>query len=167
MKYIMTRWTDHIKEFAKKKGIGYGCALSDPDVKKGYVPAGDKKRKPEKLVQAMPSTEPKPKNIVIKPRPAGAGIPIFRGMNEKEIALTKALKGYYTAQDNDTERYVKFNKRGEITGDNKKELKGLTDDLAAEFKLPKTWLKQADKVADKYGLGYGTGHKEMFYRTKE
>jgi hypothetical protein len=81
----MTRWTDHVKEFAKKKGIGYGCALSDPDVKKGYVPTGDKKRKPEKLEQAMPSTEPKPKSLVIKPRPAPA--PNATTAQEKAKAL--------------------------------------------------------------------------------
>jgi hypothetical protein len=147
--------------------------MTDPDIKKGYLPTERKKQKTEKLEQAMPSTEPKPKSLVIKPRPvppkpkSKAEIPIFRGMNEKEIALTKALKGYYEAQDNDVERYVKLDKNGDIKGDDKKALKGLTDDLAAEFKLPKTWLKQADKVADKYGLGYGTGYKEMFHRTKE
>lgn len=62
----MSRWIEHVKEFAKKNNMSYGCALSDPNLKKGYVPAGDKKRKPEKLEMATPSTEPKPKNIVIK-----------------------------------------------------------------------------------------------------
>jgi hypothetical protein len=63
-----SRWIEHVKEFAKKNNMSYGCALSDPNLKKGYVPTGDKKRKPEKLEMATPSTEPKPKNITIKPR---------------------------------------------------------------------------------------------------
>lgn len=67
-----SRWIEHVKEFAKKNNMSYGCALSDPNLKKGYVPTGDKKRKPEKLEMATPSTEPKPKNIVIKPRPTPA-----------------------------------------------------------------------------------------------
>lgn len=32
----MTPWTTHVKEFASKKGISYGCAASDPEVKKAY-----------------------------------------------------------------------------------------------------------------------------------
>lgn len=64
-----SRWIEHVKEFAKKNNMSYGCALSDPNLKKGYVPTGDKKRKPEKLEMATPSTEPKPKNIDIIPRP--------------------------------------------------------------------------------------------------
>lgn len=32
----MTAWTDFIKAFAAKKGISYGCALSDPAASAGY-----------------------------------------------------------------------------------------------------------------------------------
>lgn len=64
------RWIEHVKQFAKDKNISYACAMTDPDLKKGYVATGDKKRKPEKLEMAVPSTEPKAKNIVIQPRPA-------------------------------------------------------------------------------------------------
>jgi hypothetical protein len=60
------RWVEHVKEFARKNNISYGCALSDPNLKKGYIPTGDKKRKAEKLVMAVPDTSVKPKGIVIK-----------------------------------------------------------------------------------------------------
>jgi hypothetical protein len=30
-------WVDYVKQFAAKKGISYGCALSDPEVKAGYA----------------------------------------------------------------------------------------------------------------------------------
>jgi hypothetical protein len=37
-------WVEHIKKYAKDNGITYGCALSDPNAKKGYVPVGKKKK---------------------------------------------------------------------------------------------------------------------------
>lgn len=170
------RWIEHVKQFAQEKNISYACAMTDPDLKKGYVATGDKKRKPEKLEMAVPSTEPKAKAITIKARPAGAGAEksLYSGMTEKEASLTKALKKYYETRDDDFERYVKLDKNGDIKDDNKKAIKQLTDDLAIEFKLPKTWLKQADKVEEKYGLGFGNNpnkeskdyYKIMFYRTK-
>jgi hypothetical protein len=63
------RWVEHVRAFAAKNNMSYMCAITDPDIKKGYIPTERKKQKTEKLEQAMPSTEPKPKNIVIKPRP--------------------------------------------------------------------------------------------------
>jgi hypothetical protein len=63
------RWVEHVKEFARKNNISYGCALSDPNLKKGYIPKGDKRQKAEKLEMAVPDTSVKPKGIVIKPRP--------------------------------------------------------------------------------------------------
>ena len=32
----MTRWTDHVKQYAKENNISYGCALSDPKMKEKY-----------------------------------------------------------------------------------------------------------------------------------
>jgi hypothetical protein len=32
----MTKWTDFIKEFAKEKGISFGCAMSDPNCSASY-----------------------------------------------------------------------------------------------------------------------------------
>jgi hypothetical protein len=32
----MSRWVDFVKEFAKRKGLSYGCALSDPDCSQEY-----------------------------------------------------------------------------------------------------------------------------------
>ena len=82
-------WIEHVKEFAKKNNKSYACALTDPDLKKGYIPTGDKKRKPEKLMMAEPSTEVKAKDIVIKPRPKKA-----KPKTEAEIDTKKASNGY-------------------------------------------------------------------------
>lgn len=32
----MTAWINHVKEFAKNKGISYSCALSDPNCSASY-----------------------------------------------------------------------------------------------------------------------------------
>ena len=32
----MTAWTDHVKEWAKKNGTTYGCALSKPECSASY-----------------------------------------------------------------------------------------------------------------------------------
>lgn len=32
----MSIWTDFVKEFAKREGTTYGCALSDPECSKEY-----------------------------------------------------------------------------------------------------------------------------------
>jgi hypothetical protein len=31
-------WIQHVKEYAKKNNVSYGCALSQPDIKDGYIP---------------------------------------------------------------------------------------------------------------------------------
>jgi len=38
-------WVEHVRKFAREKGLSYGCALSDPNLKKGYVPIGKKTKK--------------------------------------------------------------------------------------------------------------------------
>ena len=72
------RWVEHIRKFAKDNNMTYSCALSDPKIRDGYIPAPKKGKKGtkavdfEKLEQAFPSTEPKPKNVVIQARPVPA-----------------------------------------------------------------------------------------------
>lgn len=74
----MSRWVDFVKEWAKKNNISYGCALSNADMKAEYykmypkkVKKGDKKFDASNvnvidLEEAIPSAEPKSKNITIK-----------------------------------------------------------------------------------------------------
>jgi hypothetical protein len=70
------RWVAHIKKFARDNNLSYGCAMSDPKIKDGYIPAPKKGKKGkkvvefEKLEQAFPDTAPKAKNVVIQARPA-------------------------------------------------------------------------------------------------
>jgi hypothetical protein len=68
------RWVAHIKKFAKDNNLSYGCAMTDPNIRNGYIPAPKKGKKGkkavefEKLEQAFPDTAPKAKNVVIRTR---------------------------------------------------------------------------------------------------
>jgi hypothetical protein len=41
---MQNRWIEHVKQFAKKMKLSYMEAMRHPDLKKGYVPTGDKKK---------------------------------------------------------------------------------------------------------------------------
>jgi len=57
----MTAWTDFVKDFAKKKSITYGCALSDPDCSKEYKSKyGDKKPLGMKKEKGLMGAEDRP-----------------------------------------------------------------------------------------------------------
>jgi len=64
----MTAWTEHIKDFAKRKGLTYGCALSDPECSKEYKAKRPPKlnKKEKKEVSGMVISEVKKYNIVKK-----------------------------------------------------------------------------------------------------
>lgn len=101
-------WTTWVKEWAKKNNTSYGCALSDIDCSAEYrlqkedkANAQQRKKaqprmKPPSLTQAMdqamPSTEPINKNIMIKPRPvmqpakAKRGRPVVHTTKEAKYA---------------------------------------------------------------------------------
>lgn len=49
----MSAWVTHIKEFAREKGISYGCALSDPNCSITY--------QAKKLAAMRPVTEQRPR----------------------------------------------------------------------------------------------------------
>lgn len=44
---MTNKWIQHVKEFAKNNNISYGCALTHPDIKKGYEKAKTKKEQNE------------------------------------------------------------------------------------------------------------------------
>jgi hypothetical protein len=97
------RWIEHVRAFAAKNKMSYMCAMSDPDIKKGYIPTERKKQKTEKLEHAMPSTEPKPKSLVIKPR----AVAVVKPMLQDELK-----QNYFTADDG---KKIKFNKQTGVT----------------------------------------------------
>ena len=42
-------WIEHVRKFAKKNKCTYGCALSNPLIKKGYKPVKKAKAKSEEI----------------------------------------------------------------------------------------------------------------------
>jgi hypothetical protein len=42
------KWVEHVKEFSKRTGKTYGCAISDPECKASYVKTPAKARAPKK-----------------------------------------------------------------------------------------------------------------------
>jgi hypothetical protein len=58
---MVNSWIEHVKKFAKKNGLSYACAISNPDCKNSYKPKPKDKDK-KKVVEA-----PKAKAPVFKP----------------------------------------------------------------------------------------------------
>lgn len=52
-------WIEHVKAFAKKNNMTYGCALSDPKVKVGYV------SKSKKVLNPLKKENPSKKKLVV------------------------------------------------------------------------------------------------------
>ena len=36
---MVNKWVKHVQDYAQKHGLSYGCALSKPDLKDGYIPS--------------------------------------------------------------------------------------------------------------------------------
>jgi hypothetical protein len=134
------------------------------------------KEKAEKA-KAKPKEEPKPKAQsaqkvfdnpdLLKLIKGYRTRTLYDDMNEEEVKLTKALEMYYEETAENVERFYRM-RNGDMV-----EIKGaytaLQKEIAKELKLPKNWMEKANKVEEKYGLGYGTvkGKKfAEFYRTK-
>jgi hypothetical protein len=139
-----SRWIEHVKEFAKKNNMSYGCALSDPNLKKGYVPAGDKKRKPEKLEMATPSTEPKPKNITIKPRPTPA-----------QAQKRKEREDDYKRRE-DLKRFRELEVEPKIKENYEKTIEKLkkAETLDEAQKIHKSYVRQINTILNKFNRKY-------------
>mgnify|MGYP003121569642 CR=1 FL=1 len=60
----MTRWTDFVKEYAKKNNITYGCALTNPEMKEQYYKKFPKKSKEEDKKQKKAEEEERQKKMV-------------------------------------------------------------------------------------------------------
>jgi len=105
---------------------------------------------PERVVEApvVEAPAPKPKQFPLY------GEDIFEGMTEKEKTLARGMIAYYKAQDDNFEAFNRQDRDGEIEPI-PRALKALTNEIATDLKLPKTWLKQGDAVMEKYGMGYG------------
>ena len=138
--YIMpNRWVEHVRAFAAKNKLSYMCAMSDPNIKKGYLPTERKKHKAEKLVQAMPSTEPKPKSLVIKP------IPFRPRPKYVESDADKKEKA-------DLKRWRELEVEPKIDANYKKTIEQLkkAETLDEAKKIHKSYTRQINTILNKY-----------------
>jgi len=138
--YIMpNRWVEHVRAFAAKNKMSYMCAMSDPDIKKGYLKTDRKKYKTEKLEQAMPSTEPKPKSLVIKP------IPFRPRPKYVESDDDKKRKA-------DLKRWRELEVEPKINANLKKTIEQLkkAETLDEAKKIHKSYTRQINTIVNKY-----------------
>ena len=64
------KWVEHVKQYAKKKGLSYGCAVTDPGCKSSYhagkdVPPLETPMRTSRVIKARPPKE----TIKIRPKP--------------------------------------------------------------------------------------------------
>ena len=90
----MTAWTDHIREYAKKHGLTYACALSQPDCaatykgKKAEAPA---KAAPAKKMAKAPKPKPEPKAPKPKPEPKPVKAVIGKAVRVSKKKLAEGI----------------------------------------------------------------------------
>jgi hypothetical protein len=115
------------------------CAITDPDIKKGYLPTERKKQKTEKLEQAMPSTEPKPKSLVIKP------IPFRPRPKYVESDYDKKRKA-------DLKRWLEEEVEPKINENLKKTIEQLkkAETLDEAQKIHKSYIRKINTIVNKY-----------------
>lgn len=75
-------WVQHVKSFAKKNNLSYGCAMTDPKVKVGYTPVTKSKKQKATPVESVKAPVRPKKKLVIKesksvPKSAPKTIPEF------------------------------------------------------------------------------------------
>lgn len=115
----MTAWTEHIKDFAKRKGMTYGCALSDPECKAEYhakrPPKLNKKEKKEVAgMEAQDINVAQKENIqmTIEEKKKGRGRPKKYETDEER----KKAKSAKTIESNKRKRAEKKAKATEGSG---------------------------------------------------
>lgn len=79
---MANKWVEHVRAFAKKNKMSYGCAISDPKCKSSYhseknVPALETPMRTSRVIKATPpkgeppkpKPKPKPRVKLLVPRP--------------------------------------------------------------------------------------------------
>ena len=62
----MNRWVTHVKEFSKRTGKSYGCAISDPECKASYVKAPRASTAKPRASKTPKTDKPKKKRMTKK-----------------------------------------------------------------------------------------------------
>lgn len=134
----MSRWVDFVKEFAKRKGLSYGCALSDPDCSQEYRYKYKEGKLSADQRKAIKSKEPK------EPRTRMSDFYEITGVVEEQenpmpnktpsvkVKGKKLVKGSQEAKDRMSEIRALAKNAGRPKGSKNKvkKGKGILEDLA-------------------------------------
>ena len=97
---MSNKWIEHVKKFAKDNGVSYGCAMSNPRLKDGYVPSVKMTSKEKKQIKVdamnkvvMSSLLKRIKNMTSEDRP---------------LVLMKFNAAAQSIRDNIKEQYPKY-----------------------------------------------------------
>ena len=115
---MANKWVEHVRAFAKKKGISYGCAVSDEQCKSSYhagkdVPALETPMRTSRVIKATP-----PKGEAAKP-PSSPAAPAKTRMKRVKDIVRKRFDDhvYYSNRFADKlEAYVIVNGKVMIIG---------------------------------------------------
>lgn len=97
------KWVEHIRAFAKKNNMTYGCALSDPRTKSSYkegkdVPPLETPMRTARVIKATPpKPQPEPPAKAPEPAPAPAKAPAPKKKAEYIVGESGSNYVYMTA----------------------------------------------------------------------
>lgn len=86
----MSAWIQHIKEFAKEKGLSFGCALSDPDCSKTYRMKKEMKKNPITIAEPTGNPKLQMKGIEIK-RPMSKDVTEIKPKKTKKKEINEMM----------------------------------------------------------------------------
>jgi hypothetical protein len=95
------RWVEHVKEFSRKKGLSYGCAISDPECKATYKSnKAVSKVSVQPVDMGEPSPEPKKNVVISRPKPTPKPTPTPKS---NRVEAIQALRNFSTNLQKKTE----------------------------------------------------------------
>lgn len=150
-------WVEHVRKFASKNGISYGCAVSDPECKASYHK--QKARNAKKTRTPAQETEGMGAEDVDAPKPKKRGTASKKVIDNFD--LLKKISGF--VQDDGVEAY-----KGYSAGNIRKRMK--TDYIISEAKRYLAGQLDRDDFEKKSGVKrrLGEPYKEDFlYKSKE
>jgi hypothetical protein len=157
----MSKWVEHIRDFAKRNNLTYGCALSDPKCSEEYrikFPKPAKKGKKGKkldlsktefvpLEEAEMDTEPKTKMVVEKKPPAE-----YPKLIDELISRTKEFLKKVNSSSN----------KGDLENE-LRELKKVGRDKVGNIYLKESHQYFLSKYGKDYHSFHPTAHKDKYW----
>jgi len=128
-------WVEHIRRFAKEKGLSYSCALTDPECKATYKkppkPLTQKKERESmgaedasaKAIVAEEKAKDKARKSAHKARTTTMKSKVNKKQVEKQLVETMGMKG--EDKDAPAEEKLTSNKKSKVSAEDTKKLRAL------------------------------------------